>query len=189
VAALREMLSDLDAEFREFAAASLADLAAPEAFAELTGRLNDPSWQVRARVARALGSLGETAKDTVPTLVGLLDQPQRELRREAAGALWKIARHPKSVSVLVQCLEVKLTSFNNKALDIKTIHLLGAIGPDAGEAVPTLLKLLAVADNELVFLIHDDQPHPSGIPEPKDARNAILGALRKIDPKKYWRTP
>ena len=61
--------------------------------------LQDQDWYVRATAARALGKIGESAKDAVPALIQLLQDQEAEVRDYVADALEKIGT-PEALEAL-----------------------------------------------------------------------------------------
>ena len=74
----------------------------------------------------------------MPRLVELLDDGDRHIRRSAAGAPWKINRHPGAIPALVAELE----RYNDEG-PLSAVISIGEIGPAAGEAVPGLIRMLS----------------------------------------------
>jgi HEAT repeat protein len=93
-AALLAALKDKDPEVRGAAAVSLGDHAESAAVVPLAAALSDKNAFVRAQAARALGVNGSAARQTVPTLIGLLaSDHDGEVKRQAATALGSIGDH------------------------------------------------------------------------------------------------
>jgi HEAT repeat protein len=87
---------------------------------------------------RALGSVGPEAAAAVPELLEQLESKEGEVRANAAGALWKINRHPRAIPALLE--ELKNPVDGNPFYAIITA---GRIGPAAKAGVPDLIKALS----------------------------------------------
>ncbi len=92
-------------------------------------------------MSEALGSIGPVASKAVPALAEALRDEEGIVRTCAAEALWKIARHPNAIGQLVAELEVADEMAQRHAAEA-----IGAIGPDAKQAVPALGALLTHRD-------------------------------------------
>lgn len=122
-----------------------------------------------------LGCIGPPAKDAVPALREALKWKSYYHRLAAAEALWKIARDPEAIDVLIHCLRYDgepvvmcdsprcYTDMTASRVIAEAVQALGGIGPPAKEALPQLKKLLA-HESEWV-------------------RKASVQAIRQIDPE------
>jgi HEAT repeats len=115
----------------------------------------------RALAARLLGLLGPEAKPAAPELRKLLAAPERDLRSEAAIALWRINRETNMLAVLTAELEQRgLMAYPD------VLTALGEMGPLAKAAVPAIIKMLG--------------PPQAGFFSQPDS-TFTLNALEKID--------
>jgi HEAT repeat protein len=115
----------------------------------------------RVSAVRFLGLLGPEAKGAVPELRKLLAAPDRDLRRQAAIALWRIDHDTNMVAVLTSELEEGgLTTHPD------VLAALGEMGPLAKNAVPAIVKMV-------------EPPQPESF-SPLDSTFA-LDVLDKID--------
>jgi HEAT repeat protein len=111
--------------------------AAPlPAVLSLVRRMRSP-WE-RQQVVAALRKLGTRARDAVPALVRLLDDPDPGLREAAASALGRCGVGvPETVPGLARALDDE--DLNVRwAVDAALLE----IGPDAADAVPALIRVL-----------------------------------------------
>jgi HEAT repeat protein len=107
--------------------------------------LHDPLGQYgRYLSAQALGALGPQAKEALPGLYVALQDPDAQVRVDAAGAIWKIE---KQAAPIMPVLMDALTGGNSAAMQRAT-HYLAQIGPEAKAAFPILLKLWQGATND-----------------------------------------
>jgi HEAT repeat protein len=144
--ALVETLRDTKAErsVRLFAAYALGriDPAPPNlAVAALGEVLQDTGTpgEVRKATADSLGLLGKAAEDAVPALAeALVDAKNVELRRAAAVALEQIG--PPAVKALPKLRQA--THDEDKFVRGHAAHALSAIGKDAADAIPDLVRLV-----------------------------------------------
>jgi HEAT repeat protein len=97
---------------------------------------------IAGRAARALGQIGEPAKDAVPALLARLNKNKGRSRDDAEviEALMRIApRRKEAVPGLRAILGEPATNPSR----IHAVVVPGKLGPEAKEAVPELIKLLA----------------------------------------------
>jgi HEAT repeat protein len=159
VESLAKQLKDKDSDVRRAAAKSLAEMgaAAKPAVPELTAAVkDDKDLFVRRFAAQALGEIGPDAKDAVPALGKAAREEKKELVEAAVTALGKIG--PDAVPALIDALKGKAPD-PAKGKDKKKVmpaasegddtlrrrkaaEALGAIGPPAKAAVPTLIDAL-----------------------------------------------
>lgn len=145
VSALIPGLEDEDKAVRWAVAQALAAIgpAAESAVPSLTTALDDEYWRVRQAAAEALQSIGPGAETAVPALIqttenALIDYHFR-LFAAASGALVNIGN--KSVPALIQVLEEGNVNGRQAAAGV-----LGAIGPEAADAMPVLTQALTDED-------------------------------------------
>jgi HEAT repeat protein len=157
--ALIAACADDQERLRANAAALLGRLGQPEATQTLTGLLRDPSWDVRAQAAKALGVAG--FRSAVPSLNILADQLQtrradprtRLARRACAIALVRLGKPDSAVPL---CL-VKFGP--TKRMDI----------------APDVAALVGGEEVERVLIESVRQPDPGQPPE------HLLDALRALE--------
>jgi HEAT repeat protein len=149
-----------------------------------------------AKTARAiceqLAKAGAESKAAAPVLLRLLDHKDREVRRDAAWALWRVARHPQSVPTLAKCLVFPYkseipTARKGTEVDSEVVKWFAEIGPEAREALPALEQLLKTVKNDPQSLV--DYYYVRRDEALANLRNEVEQALRKIAPEKYGRTP
>jgi HEAT repeat protein len=99
----------------------------------------------------------------VPDLLALLESEDGDVRAYAAGALWKINRHPRAIPALLEELKNPVDGIPSGA-----VLTIGQIGPPAKAGVPDLLKALS---HRKLYV-----------------RQAALQALEKVDPTAVPRT-
>jgi HEAT repeat protein len=135
----------------------------PSAISALSEMLKEYKESDRAKITTALGGLGTEA--AVPVLTNALKDAQLEVRVRAAEALWRIKKHPSAIPTLIEILKSKNPSWEREP----AIKALGAIGPEAKDAVPALVRAFTVD--------HDD------------ARVEICHALGNIGPESRAAVP
>lgn len=113
---------------------------------------------VRRNAIWSLGKIGPGAKSAVPTLIKVIEAG-KELRVHAAGAIWRIEKHPLALPTLTSALSDK-----DKWVRRDAANTLGEIGPDAVSVVPALVKVFKEDKEELV-------------------RESTGESLKKIDPE------
>ncbi len=133
--------------------------------------------------------VGAKAKPAAAALTRLLEHKDRELRRDAAWALWQAARHSKCVPTLSSCLVFSArpptpTIRKQNDVDREVLRYLAEIGPAAQEAMPTLAQVLETIKNDRESLL--DSQRSGGTQE---LRDLVIQTQRKIAPEKYGRTP
>lgn len=101
VAALSEALKDTDAEVRQQALHSLAQLRDPASFDAFVLALGDKEAEVRQQAAHALGQLRDAR--AVKALTGALADSDAEVRQQAVYALGQL-RDPSAVDALATAL-------------------------------------------------------------------------------------
>ena len=127
---------------------------------DLSKTASPSKWEI----FQALGEMGPDAKDAVPVIKTYLKSRDPEVRQRAAESLWSI--DPKQAPVIVEALLEPLDNPNATSANLFSVtqgtKLLGEIGPEARNAVPSLIKLL-------------NHPYPP-------ASSAAAKALVQIDP-------
>lgn len=132
-------MDDGDAVLREYRtlreALRAIGSAAVRPLAEL---LEDPASEMQCDAAWALGEIGLGARVAVPSLVTVLQDGDRELRRAAAGALRRIA--PESAVVTDAIVEMWRTALQSETRSerYEAAVALGRLGPRASAAVGAL---------------------------------------------------
>lgn len=100
-------------------------------------------WGVRETAADALARIGDAA---VPSLVETLEDPDREVRAQAARALARMGpRAEPAIPALIAAL-----NDSDKEVRMGAARALGQIGPAAAEAVPDLIQALKDPRNKPV---------------------------------------
>src|SRR5262249_37682796 len=66
-----------------------------------SAQLGDGVAAKRLEAARALGDMGADARGAVPSLEEALEDPDTDVRRAAAGALWKVDRQAGPVLAIL----------------------------------------------------------------------------------------
>jgi HEAT repeat protein len=154
-AALIHCLRDPDTGVRWFAAYDLGYLgsdavtAVPSLIPLLkdpeTGRQKGQKFSVRAAAARTLGKVGPPAETGLPALRAALEDPEPFNRGVAAIATWRIdPKATNTLPVLIEALSL-ITSGQQHELFEGLGEMGAAMGADAREAFPVLLKLLTEA--------------------------------------------
>ena len=92
-------------------------------------------WGVRETAADSLGRIGDAA---VPALITALDDPDRDVRAQAARALARMGPQAEAaIPALIDALDD-----DNKEVRQGAARALGQIGPSAEDAVPALMQAL-----------------------------------------------
>lgn len=92
-------------------------------------------WGVRETAADALARIGDAA---VPSLVATLQDPDRDVRAQAARALARMGpRAEPAIPALIAAL-----NDSDQEVRMGAARALGQIGPPAAEAVPDLIEAL-----------------------------------------------
>jgi HEAT repeat protein len=102
----------------------------------LVGLLSDPSAEVRAHAAAALGAVGEPAKSAVPAIIELLKDEDPVVRRQAAQAVAAIRPGPQ----VTVPLGVKLLEDADPGVRLRILDAVSQAGP---AAVPGLIEALS----------------------------------------------
>ena len=129
-----------DPDVRRTAARELGQQGAgsKSAVAALARALKDEDPFVRRFAALALGELGPEAKEAVPALSTALKDRNKRVADAAATALGKTG-----VSGVQPLLDIAKDDKRDAAVRARAIESLGKIGPDAKDAVPALMEVLA----------------------------------------------
>src|SRR5687768_8737158 len=154
--------------------------------------MEDP--QVRALAARELGAMGEAGREGVPTLYGLVDDPDRAVRLEAARAVTRInGDDPVAVPALVMIAKDPLSTPEDRREAIATLQQMGPRGQEAATN-------LALAEAQAVYRggapstrpseqplkasanVSDNPPRENGIDRPVRNGDAIQGDAIQGDP-------
>lgn len=112
--------------------ASKAGAAVPALIAIL---VNDPETSNRARAATILRQSGEAAKPAVPALRKACDDPDFEVRVQAAWALWAVDRDPRTVAALAEAGRIDGEKADNVAI---VAIALQSIGAEAVDVLPQI---------------------------------------------------
>ncbi|WP_175517679.1 HEAT repeat domain-containing protein [Planctomicrobium piriforme] len=125
---------------RELAATTLALVgpSAGDAATALVAALQDSSPFVRANAAAALVQLPDYSRQAIPTLIGLLDADDPQLRQLAAVNLSAVGA---DASPYVDNLKRTLAQTNPPEVLTPVVELLGRIGAPAEPALPELQKI------------------------------------------------
>jgi HEAT repeat protein len=127
-----------------------------------------------------LAEIGPPAKDAVPALIEVLDNPKAEVRREAAMALGRIgAASASAVPKLTSMLNDPASGVNAEAA-----FALGSIGPASVAALPALQAKLIDSDVMLktvaAWAIAKIEPMNEAYRQ--QARSALMAAVRDTQP-------
>jgi tetratricopeptide (TPR) repeat protein len=104
---------------------------------ELPSALDDPDALVRGLAAVALGQAGQAARPAVARLERLLEDSDRLVRVQAAGALWRLQQRTDVVATLTEALQQSGEPAQ------AAVKLLVEMGPSAAGAFPSLLHTVA----------------------------------------------
>ncbi|HEX4143725.1 MAG TPA: HEAT repeat domain-containing protein [Pirellulales bacterium] len=125
-------------------------------------------WTMRETALDALARIGESA---VPALVGLLDDPDRQVRIDALVAL---ARIGPEAAAAVPNLTTLVESDPDETVRKNAVRALGQIGPAAAKAVPELVEQVRAgvdsSSNERPSRSGPRGNNSSGSAQPGDAR-------------------
>jgi HEAT repeat protein len=163
------VLKDPDAGVRRAAAEALGQMAYtglptdPAVVSGLRDAVKDGELMVREQAVRALGHVRHP--DTVPDLVGLLQQEHKDLRSTALYSLGMLGPMAKpAVPVMVEVLR---SDPENREV---TAWSLARIGPGAAPAVPALIECLDEARegirNQAARTLRDIGPDAAAAVEP-----------------------
>jgi HEAT repeat protein len=123
--------------------------AAPHAIAYLINCLHSVSTPVQMAAARALGSVGAESSQVVDELIGCLNDSDEDVRRRIIDALARVGHLAASrlIELVDERLETAARSQPRDSLPIYAAEILGWIGPDAVEGIPSLLAILRIRSN------------------------------------------
>ena len=125
----------IEDERREWLTLAL-DGMADEAVPHLVSGLNRPDIRVRIEILRLLGDLGSRASPATSTVIGLLDDDNSDVKREALSCLREI---DASADVVVPAL---LRALEDEDIATDAFHYLRWLGPRAEAAMGVLLQKL-----------------------------------------------
>jgi HEAT repeat protein len=151
VSTLRLALGDRDLEIRRNAALALSNVGGPDAAAAvpvLVDALRTGDLELKRTAAAAIKNIGPDARSALPTLRDALNDADEELRANAAVAIGGIG---EAAAPVVRDLVKHLANPSETArVRVETAVALSRIGavPEAVDAVPTLLSILATPAND-----------------------------------------
>jgi HEAT repeat protein len=144
-----------------FRALGVEAQSAVPALIEIANRNISPASQCRA--IESLGSIGPSAKEAVPSLLGWATNADSEVRDHAITALVEIHAEPYRVCALL----INALHDPSPVVQINALVALANFGPNAKLAVPALVEFLNA---------HDDATSRS-------LRSLTANALKAIDPE------
>jgi HEAT repeat protein len=125
----------------------LGSAAGSEIVPALEAALRDKTHSVRRRSATALGKLGSFAREAVPALEVMLEDPICAEQVEVAVSLWQITGDAeRTLQVLVQAIQTKEHS-------LAAANTFGQLAEQAAPAVSQLVNLLDSQDAETRLLV------------------------------------
>lgn len=138
-ATLVENLKNKNPDIRKNSAERLGKMgtSAKNAVPALAGLLSDPAVKVRMKAAKALGKIGPDAIDAVSALIISFLDSNSDVRTQVVQTLSEIGAD--AVPKLVQVIGDASFDVRSRSLAIQAIS---EMGPKAGDAVPTLVKIL-----------------------------------------------
>ena len=163
VPGLIEPLRDESEMVRRNASYALSAIGAPSVSA-LIDAANDPNEEVRVIAIDALGDMGSSAQEAVPTLIQASQDESAEVRQVAAEGLGIVAQ---SCSTAVPALMEGLTDADEWVRRNSSLAL-ARVGSKAEEAVPAL-KTALKDENRYVRANTAHTLHQIDTPEAKDA--------------------
>ncbi|MBX9687224.1 MAG: HEAT repeat domain-containing protein [Candidatus Obscuribacterales bacterium] len=122
--------------------ASLTKAEKEEVIKELVAYLRSSDWQKQEKAAYMAASLGPDALPLLPYLISAMNSEMENVAWEAIPAIGKIGKS----AVVTLMVYLKRENINSRQAH-HLIGALGAIGPDALPAVPTLCPFLADGAN------------------------------------------
>jgi HEAT repeat protein len=161
-------------------ALNLIGADAEKAVPELCKLLKDDDAHTRWCAAEALRSIGHA--DAAPALQEALQDAATSVRLASARALWRVARKPEAVPVLMAELGyggdlAGLDLARARIVRDQAIYGLADIGPPARAAVPALMAALPSDHDSIGYALSNIGP---------DAVPALIKALASDDPRSRW---
>lgn len=194
VPALIASLKSEDLDFRVTAAAALETMgkSGEQVVRALREALMDPQSQtVRARAARSLGNIGSPARKTLPELLKLFDEADRDqspgadlIRESVIWALGKLGKKDRS-ALLLLCKVLKNPQ-RSVILRRLAAESLGSLGINDAEAVAALVNALSENELDPYFQLCLVESIASIRPSAKLAGPVLIGILS--DPKAKLRS-
>ncbi len=171
---LRALLTSRSASIRTHVASALGDIGAVAAVGDLAIALEDRDEDVRRESAQALGKIGPAARPAIPALLRALEDQSDSVKWHVAEALSRIGeaavvplvdrlhdKHLQYAAVIIlgdigppahiavrPLLELLPQAGRSTDLEREIVLALSRIGPQAKEAVPALLAILADEANQ-----------------------------------------
>jgi HEAT repeat protein len=164
-------LKDSEREVRTAAVAALAGLGekGKPAMAALLERLGDTEERVRQEAAKALGAIGKHfTREISEQMLRRRAKATPSLRVSVDFTFQQLAARSKDT---VPMLADWLKDARFKPLRLEIVGVLGAIGPDAKDAVPELARLLRGKDETMTSAV---------IAALKRMRGAAVGAVEEL---------
>jgi HEAT repeat protein len=121
--------------------ASNVDSPGKTSVAELITALESPDPSVQVQTLAKLNEMGEGASDATPAIVRLLKSRDKNVRRQAAAALGRVAAAEEAVAPLTEMLRDPDISVRQQAATS-----LGMFGPAASSALPDLERIAKEPD-------------------------------------------
>ena len=175
-------LNDKNWGIRQRAAEALGRLrskAAP-ATSALILSIKDNKSLVKSAATLALGSIGRKAAKAVPALIKALHAKDSGVNWEAADALGKIGKPTDNiVPALIKSLKTKNSWMTKRSAIIS----LGMIGPEAKQALPTILKIAQVEQAKL------QSWSATTLGRLGVKSDQVIAALNQLLKHKNWATP
>jgi HEAT repeat protein len=170
VPALIDLLGHREEVVREWATELLGRFG-PAAVAPLAGAVRGAEGDARRAAVEALWLQGAAAREALPVLRPLLDQPDRRLRFSAALAVWVIGSEAKeTLPIFLDALRRADVADRRRAAGA-----LGGIGERAEGAAPVLEQALSDEDDEVRSAAATAL---ASVPEGERALSALVRASR-----------
>ena len=203
LAAIREMLGDLDPRVREQALESLADLDDIDSLPLMLGMLGDGEVRVRREVVSSLEALlrelepgSALAADAVAALSRSARDADGNVRERAIEALGN-ARTPQATATLIAALDDQEADVRSEAIralgrggDRSAVPALRSVysGADGRNRMTAAISLWRLGDRdafrqEAVTLVHDATAH-----ENERERSRAVHLLGEVSPSEYRAT-
>jgi HEAT repeat protein len=119
---------------------------------DLVERLGDLDWSVRIASCTAIWQVTSSDKEILPVLKAGLRDPDTEVRWKTANALIEIGAGGKRC--VPDLINVMVNEFD-KMVRMAAADALGAMGPEARSAVPTLKRALKDRDGTVITAAAD----------------------------------